>query len=176
MAPVTPEIRQAVQDAARALESQGFNVQPFRPQALEEARQLWWKFFVRGGAMLLEPLVQRRQSELSPTFLDFLSIAHREPPFSAQELLSAWMDFDHVRRKLLAEMERFPILLCPVCAIPAFRPGERAWEVEGRQVEVPGCDALHAVVQFTGCPRRGCAGSLVARRFADWGADCRAPF
>ena len=133
--PVTPETRQAVRDAARTLEEQGFRVHPFRPLALEEARQLWWKFFVRGGAMLLDPLVRGRQSELSPTFLDFLSIAHREPPLSAQELLSAWMDTDHVRRKLLAEMESFPILLCPVCAIPAFRHGERSWDVEGQRVE-----------------------------------------
>ena len=132
--PVTAETRQAVRDAARTLEGQGFSVRPFRPRALEEARQLWWKFFVRGGAMLLDPLVQGRHSELSPTFLDFLSIAHREPPLSAQELLSAWMDCDHVRRKLLAEMESFPILLCPVCAIPAFRHGERAWDVDGQRV------------------------------------------
>jgi Asp-tRNA(Asn)/Glu-tRNA(Gln) amidotransferase A subunit family amidase len=133
--PVTPEIRQAVRDAARALEMQGFQVHPFRPQALEEARQLWWKFFVRSGAMLLDPLVQGRTSQLSPTFVDFLSIAHRDPPLSAQELLSAWMDCDHVRRRLLAEMEKFPILLCPVCAIPAFRFGERSWVVDGRPLE-----------------------------------------
>jgi Asp-tRNA(Asn)/Glu-tRNA(Gln) amidotransferase A subunit family amidase len=133
--PVTPETRQAVRDAARTLEVQGFSVRPFRPRALEEARQLWWKFFVRGGSMLLDPLVHGRHSELSPTFLDFLSIAHSEPPLSAQELLGAWMDCDHVRRRLLAEMENFPILLCPVCAIPAFRHGERAWEVEGQQVK-----------------------------------------
>jgi Asp-tRNA(Asn)/Glu-tRNA(Gln) amidotransferase A subunit family amidase len=133
--PVTPETRQAVRDAARALEGHGFRVLPFRPQALEEARQVWWKFFVRCGAMLLEPLTKGRQSQLSPTFLDFLSIAHREPPLSVTELLSAWMECDHVRRKLLAQMEKFPILLCPVCSIPAFRHGERAWEVEGRQVE-----------------------------------------
>jgi Asp-tRNA(Asn)/Glu-tRNA(Gln) amidotransferase A subunit family amidase len=132
--PVTAETRQAVRDAARTLEGQGFSVRPFRPRALEEARQLWWKFFVRGGAMLLDPLVQGRHSELSPTFLDFLSIAHREPPLSAQELLSAWMDCDHVRRKLLAEMESFPILLCPVCAIPAFRHGERSWDVDGQRI------------------------------------------
>ena len=135
LTPVTPETRQAVQDAARTLERQGFSVRPFRPQALEEARQLWWKFFVRGGAMLLDPLVHGRHAELSPTFLDFLSIAHSEPPLSAQELLAAWMDCDHVRRRLLAEMESFPILLCPVCAIPAFRHGERSWEVEGQQVK-----------------------------------------
>jgi len=133
--PVTPETRQAVQDAARSLQRQGFSVRPFRPRALEEARQLWWKFFVRGGAMLLDPLVRERHSELSPTFLDFLSIAHREPALSAEELLSAWMDCDRVRRKLLAEMESFPILLCPVCAIPAFRHGERAWDVEGQRVQ-----------------------------------------
>src|ERR1700761_3477741 len=133
--PVTPEIRQAVRDAARALEMQGFQVHPFRPQALEEARQLWWKFFVRSGAMLLDPLVERRRDELSPVFLDFLSIAHRQPPLSSQELLVAWMDLDYVRRKLLAEMESFPILLCPVCAIPAFRHGERSWIVEGQQLE-----------------------------------------
>jgi Asp-tRNA(Asn)/Glu-tRNA(Gln) amidotransferase A subunit family amidase len=133
--PVTPQTRQAVRDAARTLEGMGFSVQPFRPQALEEARQLWWKFFVRGGAMLLDLLVRERQSELSPTFLDFLAIAHREPPLSSHELFSAWMDLDRVRRKLLAEMERFPILLCPVCAVPAFRHGERAWEVDGQRVD-----------------------------------------
>ena len=133
--PVTAETRQAVRDAARTLEGQGFQVRPFKPQALEEARQLWWKFFVRGGAMLLDPLVRGRHAELSPTFLDFLSIAHREPPLSAEELLSAWMDCDHVRRKLLAEMESFPILLCPVCAIPAFRHGERSWDVDGHRLE-----------------------------------------
>jgi Asp-tRNA(Asn)/Glu-tRNA(Gln) amidotransferase A subunit family amidase len=133
--PVTPETRQAVRDAARTLEGQGFHVRPFKPQALEEARLLWWKFFVRGGAMLLDPLVRGRHAELSPTFLDFLSVAHREPPLSAEELLSAWMDFDHVRRKLLAEMESFPILLSPVCAIPAFRHGERNWDVDGHRLE-----------------------------------------
>lgn len=133
--PVTPETRRAVRDAARVLERQGFRVQPFRPHALEEARQLWWKFFVRGGAMLLDPLVRGRESELSPTFVDFLLIAHREPPLSTEELLSAWMDCDHVRRKLLAEMESFPILLCPVCAIPAFRHGERKWNVEGQTLD-----------------------------------------
>lgn len=131
---MTPETRQAVRDAARVLAAQGFTVRPFRPHALEEARQLWWKFFVRGVAMLLEPLVGSRHADLSPTFLNYLEIAHREPPLSTEELFTAWMDLDRVRRMLLAEMESFPILLCPVCAIPAFRHGERSWNVEGQQV------------------------------------------
>jgi Asp-tRNA(Asn)/Glu-tRNA(Gln) amidotransferase A subunit family amidase len=133
--PVTPETRRAVRDAAQSLQRQGFQVQPFRPQALEEARQLWWKFFVRGVAMLLDPVIRGRRADLSPTFLDYLAIANNEPPLSSQELLTAWMDLDRVRRKLLVEMESFPILLCPVSAIPAFRHGERVWTVEGRAIK-----------------------------------------
>ena len=66
--PVTPETRQAVRDAAETLERQGFRVRPFRPSALEEARQLWWKFFVRGGAMLLESVGTGKARPAEPDF------------------------------------------------------------------------------------------------------------
>jgi Asp-tRNA(Asn)/Glu-tRNA(Gln) amidotransferase A subunit family amidase len=42
---------------------------------------------------------------------------------------------DNVRGKVLAQMQQFPILLCPVCAIPAFKHGERNWQVEGKTIE-----------------------------------------
>ena len=31
-------------------------------------------------------------------------------------------------------MERYPVLLCPVAPMPAFRHGERAWTIEGTTV------------------------------------------
>jgi amidase len=31
-------------------------------------------------------------------------------------------------------MQQFPVLVCPVCAIPAFHHGERSWTVDGRTV------------------------------------------
>src|ERR1700751_314518 len=54
--PVTPETRAALRTAAEALRSAGFQVEPFRPEGLEEARQLWHRFFVVAGAMLLRPM------------------------------------------------------------------------------------------------------------------------
>lgn len=135
LAPVTNETRQAVRDAARALEQQGFQVHPFRPQGLEQARQLWWKFFVRCGAMLLDPLVEGHEAKLSPVFQDFRAIAHSQPPLTGDELLAAWVECDRVRASLLAEMREFPILLCPVCSVPAFRHGERVWIIDGQQVK-----------------------------------------
>ena len=134
LTPVTAETRQAVRDAAAALQKQGFKVSPFRSQSLEQARRLWWKFFVRCGAMLLDPLVRGREDDLSPTFQDFREIAHRELPLTGEELLAAWIECDQVRGNLLAEMREFPILLTPACSIPAFRHGERSWIIEGQPV------------------------------------------
>lgn len=133
--PVTAETRAAVRAAAQALTEQGHRVELFRPKALEAARKLWWKFFVRGGAMFLQPILRGHHDQLSPILLEFLSIAQQEPPLTGDELLQAWAECDQVRGELLAEMRQFPVLLCPVCAVPAFRHGERQWTVEGQIVE-----------------------------------------
>ena len=135
LVPVTAETRLAVQAAVQALQQQGFSVRPFRPEALERMRQLWWKFFVRCGAMFVESIVDGRHEQLSPVLLDFLSTAHREPPLTGEELLWAWADLDLVRSEMLREMQSFPVLLCPVCAIPAFRHGERSWMIDGQHVD-----------------------------------------
>jgi Asp-tRNA(Asn)/Glu-tRNA(Gln) amidotransferase A subunit family amidase len=134
LTPVTDATRQAVQSAAQSLRKQGFRVEPFRPAHLETARRLWWKFFVRAGAMFYAPVIEGHESQLSPTFRDFLNIAHAEPTLSGTELLNAWAECDQVREKLLTEMQQYPILLCPVCSIPAFHHGERQWQVQNQTV------------------------------------------
>jgi len=133
--PVTAETRQAVRDAAVALEQQGYRVQRYRPAALEEARKLWWIFFVQCGEMFYQEAIRGREERLSPVFRGFLEIARAEQPLTADSLLRAWAECDMVRHKLLEEMRDFPILLCPVCAIPAFRHGEREWKIDGQPVQ-----------------------------------------
>ena len=132
--PVTAEIRAAVRTAAEALRSSGFQVENFRPEGLEEVRQLWWKYFVVAGGMLLRPLFNGRESDLSPILRQFLQWSAAEPSLTGETLLDAWIQRDIVRAKFLAQMERYPILLCPSAAIPAFRHGERSWQVEGKTV------------------------------------------
>jgi Asp-tRNA(Asn)/Glu-tRNA(Gln) amidotransferase A subunit family amidase len=109
-------------------------VRPFRPACLEAARELWWTFFVQCGAMFYAPTIRGREDELSPIFRNFLEIADAQPPLTAESLLQAWADCDRVRASLLAEMRRIPILLTPVCAVPAFRHGEREWKIDGATV------------------------------------------
>ena len=37
--------------------------------------------------------------------------------------------------QIFEQMKKFPVLLCPVASIPAFRHGEREWQVEGKTVK-----------------------------------------
>jgi amidase len=135
LVPVTPETRAAVNAAAQALRGAGFCVEPFRPRTLEQLRKLWWKFFVKCGAMLYAPAIEGKRDRLSPIFREFLDIAESTPPLTAVELLDAWAELDLLRAKTLAEMSEHSVLLCPVASVPAFRPGERSWQVEGRMVD-----------------------------------------
>ena len=130
--PITSETRKAVQTAVESLRSQGFHVEPFQSPLLEAARKLWYKLFVGCGAMLLEPESPEEEAQLSPTFRDFLTIAHRDARPSADELLHTWTEIDPLRTRLLEEMRTFPILLTPACAIPAFRHAERSWTIDGQ--------------------------------------------
>ena len=134
LVPVTPETRLAVNAAAGALSREGFRVEPFRPRTLELLRKLWWKFFVQCGAMFFAPEIRGRESQLSPMFTEFLGIAASVPPLTAVQLLDAWAELDLIRSRTLAEMAQYPVLLCPVASIPAFRHGERSWTVEGQAV------------------------------------------
>ena len=139
LVPVTAETRTAVHDAARVLEEAGLRVETVRSgsgllSALEAARQLWYKLFVGCGAMLLEPQTEEEDALLSPTFREFLAIAHRDAPVTARELLGTWMEIEPVRERLMEAMRELPVLLTPACGIPAFRHGEREWMVEGQRL------------------------------------------
>jgi amidase len=150
--PVTQETRAAVSDAARALREAGFHVEPFRPRTLEQLRRLWWKLFVQCGAMFYEPEIRGKRGKLSPIFNEFLEIAEAAGPLSAAELLNAWAELDLLRAKTLAEMNEYPVLLCPVASIPAFRHDERSWTIDDGSVEY--LDAMRYTQWFNAlaCP------------------------
>ncbi len=132
--PVTQETRAAVRTAAEALRRAGFQMEAFRPAGLEEARELWKRFFVVSGGMLIRPMFHGRENDLSPTLKQFLEISAAEPPLTAETLLEAWIRRDTLRAEFLAQMRQCPILLCPAAAVPAFRHGERSWQIESKTV------------------------------------------
>jgi Asp-tRNA(Asn)/Glu-tRNA(Gln) amidotransferase A subunit family amidase len=133
--PVTEETRAAVLTAAKHLRDAGFEVVPFRPDGLERARQLWWKFFGIAGGMLLGPMTRGREADLSPILKEFNAWVAAEPAHTGETLLDAWIGRDETRMQVFAQMRDYPVLLCPVASIPAFRHGERSWTIEGETVK-----------------------------------------
>lgn len=132
---VRAEIRAAVRTAAEALRGAGFRVEEFRPDGLEEARVLWWNYFVVAGGMLLRPMFTGQEGEISPILQQFLDWSAELPPHSGRTLLDAWIRRDALRAQFFEQMEEHPILLCPPAAVPAFRHGERSWEIDGQVVK-----------------------------------------
>jgi Asp-tRNA(Asn)/Glu-tRNA(Gln) amidotransferase A subunit family amidase len=133
--PVTPETRAAVRKAAEFLRNAGFCVEPFRPQGLEHARELWWQFFGITGGMLLRQMTDGHESELSPVLKEFLGWVAEGPEHTRESVLNMWIQRDVVRMEIFRQMQEFPILLCPVAAIHAFHHAERSWNVDGKAVK-----------------------------------------
>ncbi len=133
--PVSAETAAAVRLAAEALRGQGFQVEAWRPQILDRVWQLWWNLFGRAVQMAFAATVEGREAELSPMYRAWRERVALEPAMDGREWLNTLVGRDALRERLLLQMETFPILLCPACAIPAFRHGEREWMVQGRKVE-----------------------------------------
>jgi amidase len=150
--PVTLETRAAIRSATDALRSADFNVRPFRPEGLETARQLWWQWFGVAGRMLLGPMTEGKESELSPILKEFMSWTAAETPLTAQTLLDSWILRDALRMQIFEQMRDSPILICPVAAIPAFRHRERSWTVEGKAVRYLDAWSYTEWFNLLGCP------------------------
>ncbi len=127
MVAVTPETRAAVQTAARALMEQRFAVEPFRPDGLEAMRETWWFFFGACVNHVLRPMYEGRDADISPPLRAFFDRAGSDPPLTSSSLLNAWFTRDALTPGLRRQMERFPILLCPVASGPAFLHGQGGW-------------------------------------------------
>jgi Asp-tRNA(Asn)/Glu-tRNA(Gln) amidotransferase A subunit family amidase len=169
--PVTAETRAALQTAAEALRRAGFEVEQFRPEGLEQARQLWWQFFGIAGGMLLGPMIEGKEANLSPILKQFSSWVAAEPSQTAQTLLDTWILRDVVRMQVFSQMRAYPILLCPVASIPAFHHGERSWEIDVKTVPYLECMELQRVVQSPGKSGGGGSSWAIERRLADRSAD-----
>jgi Asp-tRNA(Asn)/Glu-tRNA(Gln) amidotransferase A subunit family amidase len=131
---VTPETRAAVRAAANAATRAGHQVEPFRPEGLDQARQLWDIFFAEVGLALLGETLEGAERGL-PILKAFLKGDAPRPPLTSPGFIHAWIDRDEARAKLLRQMDTHQVLICPVAAITAFRHGERTWTVDGADVE-----------------------------------------
>lgn len=127
---VAEETRNAVEQAADALKDAGHQIEPFVPDVLDRARELWSVIFIECSASLLRPMISGRADEISSNLKEFLAMAAEYPPLTAERLLHTLLERDELRLRLQQRMETLPILLAPVCTSPAFRHEDVGWGPE----------------------------------------------
>src|SRR5436309_1555362 len=106
--PATEETRKAVEQAAVALKDAGHQIEPYMPDVLDRARELWSVLFIECSASLLRPMVSGREQEISSNLKEFLAMAAEYPPLTAERLLHTLLERDELRRRLLKRMETLP--------------------------------------------------------------------
>jgi Asp-tRNA(Asn)/Glu-tRNA(Gln) amidotransferase A subunit family amidase len=132
--PVQPAMRDAVRNAARALQSLGFAVEEFRPEGIERAPNLWWFFFGELPSRITQALIAGREDEAHWTGTEFLNRALKEPEPSSAKVLDSLEARDKMRSHFLRQMEPYSALLLPPCGVPAFKHRERRWKTPEKSI------------------------------------------
>ena len=149
--PVTPETRTAVQDAARTLKERGFSVEQIEIRGLDRAPATWWQLFGICLKTLIESGVPKGY-RLHPLSYEAMARDDEETGTTYNDLLMAWVLQDQLRFRFRQQLRDYPILLCPVAAVPAFRHGEREWSIGSELVGYPGAFVYSQVFNLLGSP------------------------
>src|SRR3984893_405530 len=96
---VTADTNAAVYKAAELLSENQFKVEPLRVTGLDEAIELWWFFFGPMIAHLFREMVTEHETELSPMFREYLSVATLRIPPTLDKFMSACVARDTMRAK-----------------------------------------------------------------------------
>jgi len=146
--PVDPEIRQTVRHAAKTLADLMIPTEPFTPQGLERAPNLWWFFMGQLTARLTQQMIQGREADAHWTTAELLAGGLEKPAPSVEQLLLNLATRDRMRASLLRQMEEFPVLLMPPCGVTAFPHRTRRWKV-GAEAGEAGIGLFQATMPAT---------------------------
>ena len=140
------------------------------PEGIERAPNLWSFFFAELPARAMKERIAGREAEAHWTYTENLDRALDRPPASGWQVVESLAARDAMRRRLVEQMRRVPVLLMPVSSIVAFPHRERRFPTETKTDRiVPGDDAGRRLSICSACPRS---------RFRSAGAkkDCRSAY
>jgi amidase len=132
--PVQPAVRTAVVDASAALARCGFAIDAFQPEGIERAPNLWNFFFGELPAREMKDRIAGRESEAHWTYTEGLDRQLERPPASAWQVAESLAARDAMRRRLVEQMRKFPVLLMPVSSVAAFPHRQRRFATETKEI------------------------------------------
>jgi len=125
--PVRADLVTAVENAARALASEGSLVAELRPPGLENAEDIYAALRSLEGLPEHRRLAVGREAELT----DYVTAMMTAAPQTNSDARELTATADRLRAEVYGFMQDWPILLMPVASVPAFRPGADRFTIGG---------------------------------------------
>ncbi|MFD7502892.1 amidase [Streptomyces sp. NPDC059850] len=148
--PVDHEVTATVRSAAEALRELGATVEPAPPPGLEaiDATALSAVLYTAEVVPYFRQVAAGRESELHPLIQRTLTA----PEVTTADYIAAQQGVDALSSLFAAYFERYDVLLCPVCPVPAPPHAQSTFRVG--DVTVPARGIMRATVPFnlTGLP------------------------
>ncbi len=114
----SPDTVSTVRAAAGVLADHGVSVTEDRPQGVSDAERLWYSLYLADGGAWIRQLIRAAGTEHMSSALDWMQTAQ---PVSLPEFTQELSRWNVYRSEMLAFMELYDVLLCPVSATPATR-------------------------------------------------------
>ena len=130
-APVTEEVRRAVESAAQALSDAGLIVEECCPPGVERGVELWQKLFSRSGIVHARDIYAGREQEAGIVIRLMLAGVEETAPPALDDYFRLWIERDHLTLALDEWMNEVPLLIAPIGATPAFKHGTYQLNVAG---------------------------------------------
>jgi amidase len=119
----TRESIETVENAARALEASVAAVEGIRPPGIEQTYEIYLGLFTADGGAGLEELLEMAGTKKAHPLLQRALELQRSHATSMAAFGSLMGQWDAFRRSLLSFMERFDVIVCPVCSFPGMVHG-----------------------------------------------------
>lgn len=142
VAPVTNEIHDAVESAARALSDAGLEVTQSTPPGISQGARLWVELFATAARNEIAALYRGREDNAGVQVAELLHRSQggrrdfEDKIKAAERLADAVLEREKIREELLEWMKTTPLILAPVGATSAFEHGAARVEVAGQSISV----------------------------------------
>jgi amidase len=116
----TPETIETVRTAVQALVDAGTVVEEARPPDIEQSYELFRDLFAADGGAGVQRLLQLAGTTEIHAFLHQFGEILRPHAMTTAEFSGLLVRWDLFRSSLLSFLKRYEVIICPVCATPAW--------------------------------------------------------
>lgn len=134
LVPVDESCRRAVQIAVEALRGEGHEVVEERAPVQAEVREAFFAVALAETATMLLPFIGDRMGELSPQIARLLARAS-EADLTLAHYLGRMVQITELQHVVYGWLERHPIAISPVAALPAFPVGTETLAMDGAEYD-----------------------------------------